>query len=103
MEINMVEPVTLETQVSEYSTKDLNLAAFLWCFTASGAKADLLRSTPTPSGGKVVMYFTFTLPLSATDTSQLIMAYNNGRTIVEPRAYCAAQKRLKDLIHTAKN
>ena len=89
---------------SSYTTKDFNLAAFLWTYKKEGKKTELEKYVPSQEGPtKVVLYFTFTLPMSAEDGQKLAMSYFNGDCLVEPRDFAGAQGRLKDLIHSQKN
>ena len=89
---------------SSYTTKDFNLAAFLWSYQKEGRHAELEKSRPTQEGkDKVVLYFTFKLPLGAKETDQLVMDYYNGKCMVEPCEFAKYQGRLKDLIYSQKS
>ncbi len=88
---------------SKYCTKDFNLAAFLWSYKYNAGAAELLSTTPTPEGKRVVLYFQFILPLTQEDTESLMLQYLNGNCIVEPLAFIECQGKLKDIIHTRRN
>ncbi len=89
---------------SYYTTKDFNLAAFLWCYKEGGQHADMEDATPSIEGaGKTVLYFKFKIPLSTEAVKKLVLRYMNGDCSVEPRAYAGAMGRLKDIIHSQRN
>lgn len=93
----------MESVSSSYTTKDFNLAAFLWCYKKEGKQAQLEKFVPSQEGpNKVVLYFTFTLPLSIEDVQKLVMSYFNGGCLVEPREFAGCGGRLKDIIHNQK-
>lgn len=101
METNMQEPMEI---YSFYTTKDFNLAAFLWAYKLGDKHADMEDYTPTIEGaGKPILYFKFRLPLFAEDVRKLVMRYMNGDCLVEPRAFASNQGKLKDIIYQQKS
>ncbi len=89
---------------SPYTTKDFNLAAFLWSYKKGDKHAELEKSVPSQEGPtKVVLYFTFKVPLNMQDTEKLVMDYFNGKCLVEPCEFVKYQGRLKDIIHSQRN
>lgn len=87
---------------SIYTTKDLNLAAFLWCFKVDGKHTNMEghNSCVPEGGGKPVLYFKFKVPLAAAEMSQLVMSYLNGDCSVEPTKFAECQSKLKDIIYS---
>jgi len=97
MDINMEIP-------SSFTTKDFNLAAFLWSFKKDDKKAQLSKYDTIQEGNsKAVLYFTFLLPATKEEVNTLVMSYYNGACQVEPKEFTSAQGRLKDLIHSQRN
>jgi hypothetical protein len=84
-------------QTVDFRTKDLNLAAFLWC--QPGAKLQKLDGEAR--GGSSTVFFMFTLPLSQAELQALQIAHANEETVVEPIAFCQRQNQLRDLLHTS--
>lgn len=93
----------MDNVFSTYTTKDLNLAAFLWLLEEKGTKTILEKHVPTPVGSKIVVYFTFRVPLNDAALNDVVLKYMNGMCSVEPRAYSRSQKSLRDIIYTQKN
>lgn len=92
-------PAKGELLESEYTTRDFNIAAFMWCQVG----ANLDRYYNGSEGGlRPVIYFVFKLPFSEKQRETLLFDYYNSRTLVEPKAFVAAQNKLKDLIHSCK-
>lgn len=87
---------------SSFTTKDFNLAAFLWSYKYPSGAAELDATTPTPEGDnrRVVLYFKFKIPLTKEQTESLVMQYLNGSCVVEPLAFINCQGKLKDIIHS---
>lgn len=83
----------IESLVS-YRTKDMELAAFMWCQT--GAK--LVEIMGGEERG-VAVFFHFSLPIPEEDLRQLLFAHANGDTLVDPLAFCARLSKLRDMLH----
>jgi hypothetical protein len=94
--------IMMEMSFSFHTTKDFNLAAFLWCFTKEGEHTNLEEFVPHKDKNKVVLFFKFKLPLTKEDTDKLVLSYLNSECSVEPRAFAAAMGKLRDIIQTQK-
>jgi hypothetical protein len=80
---------------NEYVTKDFNLAAFLW------AQTDVQMKKHHPGvGNSRELFFTFVLPLTTGEIDTLVNEYMNEACFVEPRSFCDAQSKLRQLIHS---
>lgn len=82
------------SESTTYRTKDLRLAAFLWCQT--GVE---LEKAEEEHGKAGILLFKFNLPFSENEVKQLQTNFFNGKCLVDPRAYDARQNDLRDLIH----
>jgi len=89
----MVDAVTERT---DYVTKDFNLAAFLW----AQSEVHMTKHASGTSQHSRELFFTFSLPLSEQEVSELVNNYMNEACFVEPRSFCDAQSKLRQLIHS---
>lgn len=80
---------------TEFHTKDLNQAAFIWCQKS----AKLVEVIPRSERGTTV-HFVFELNLSEQDLSVLILNYANNDTLVDPLDYSQRQSSLRDLLYS---
>jgi len=83
-----------------FSTRDINKAAFVW----SQPRVELKDSSGRGEA-KTSIYFNFTVPMSEADFHNLMMQYENGKTLVEPNTFCSKLAKLRDIIFnsTGKN
>lgn len=81
-----------KVQIQTYRTKDLNLAAFLWC----QPNTNLIKMQG--KGGKGTTVF-FVFDIETNDLSKLIFDYTNRKTFVEPLEFCSRQTSLRDLLY----
>jgi len=81
---------------NEYVTKDFNLAAFLW----AQADVQMTKHAPGTSEHSRELFFTFEIPLSTKEIDELVNKYMNEACFVEPRSFCDAQSKLRQLIHS---
>ncbi len=80
--------MSMEYQDKNYNTSDFCLAAYLL------AKNIPLTGTVREEGNRVTFVY-----LTSDDLSSLIAKYFQMQAIVEPMAFFAAQKRLKQIIY----
>ena len=86
-----------QSKKTTFKTKDMNLAAFIWC--QPGAKIEKLQGQSQRAKGTTV-HFLFTLECSEEDLHALQIDYANGDTRVEPKMFCEKQNSLRDLLHS---
>lgn len=77
-----------------FSTKDLYLAAFIWC--QSTAK---FTGISGKQGKGCTVFFDFELELTDAEMLKLQLSYANGETLVEPLKYSKQLNKLRDFIH----
>jgi len=80
----------------EFSTKDLNQAAFIWC----QSDAELLGLDQ--SGDSPTVHFRLSVPMCRDELSSLLFSYANGKTSVDPLAFAQNQSKLRDFLHLSK-
>lgn len=80
---------------TEFHTKDLNQAAFVWC--QDGAK--LVEVVPKNERGTTV-HFIFELDIDKQELAKLILDYANNDTLVDPLEYSQRQSSLRDLLYS---
>jgi len=80
-----------------YSTKDLNLASYLWALQG----VDLISETPKASGGNTrEIFFEFSFEgRTDKDVQGITREYFNGKSVIDPLKFAASQSRLRHLIH----
>lgn len=81
-----------------FETQDLNEAAFIWSQT--GAKLKGLK--PKHDARKQTYLFAFDLDFSHDDLKNLILAYQNGETRVEPSDFVRKQNYLRDQLRAVR-
>ena len=84
-----------ESKHTELQTKDLNLAAFV--LTQPGVTITSLQESNRGKRSHVV--FVLDIPMDKFAFNDLIKAYTNEQTLVEPRKFISRQESLRDLIH----
>jgi hypothetical protein len=84
--------------MTQFSTQDLNLAAFVW---SSTKKFDLIKLAPKLEGSKTVYKFVFDFQGTQDELSSLLLDYHNGKASVEPVQYVQKQNHLRDQIRLA--
>ena len=89
-----------EVEPATFSTKDLNLAAYLW--TLSGV--NLIGDAPkSPQGNHREIFFEFEFEEHSNDeVAKLQRDYFNKKTKVEPNEFVACQAKLKHIIYENK-
>ena len=97
MQTNDAPSAEQQSKKTTFKTKDMNLAAFIWC--QPGSKIEKLIGQSQQRKGTTV-HFAFTLDCSAEDLHQLQIDYANGDTSVEPKRFCEKQNSLRDLLHS---
>jgi len=80
-----------------FRTKDLNLAAFLWC--QPGVR---LAKLDSQRGQGNTIFFAFDLDMTEVELQKLQIDYANGDTMIEPTAFTKQQNQLRDLLHSSK-
>jgi len=96
----MDEPISeakAEDAKTTFKTKDLNMAAFLWCI--DGARLLCMDGERGRDGKSKTVYFSFEVPMQDEAFHQLQIDYANGDTVVEPTGFCKRQNQLRDLLH----
>ncbi len=83
-----------ESSVSQFRTKDIDQAAFIWC--QDGSKLERLEGK---TGRGTTIFFVFTLAMTERTLAKLIIDYANGDTVVEPKKYCQQQETLRDMLY----
>ncbi len=83
------------TKKTEFHTKDLNQAAFIWCQD----EAKLVEVIPKSERGTTV-HFVFELEMSEPELAALILNYANNDTLVDPLGYSQRQASLRDLLYS---
>lgn len=92
--------MTTDAHMSTYRTKDMNLAAFLWCQDG----AQLERVVPPKEGDtRNTVFFVLSLPIEKTDLDMIVSDYFNRQTIVEPMMFVERQKTIRDMLYNAKH
>ena len=91
----MSETSTDTAGMRRYSTKNIHLAAFIWCQKG----AEMHRIEGQEGSGKGVLYFIFHLPISEEGLKKILYDYANEKCCVEPQAYVRKQNNLRDLLH----
>ena len=86
--------MTHESEVTSYKTKDVNLAAFLWC--QDGAVMTGLEGS-TRRG--MSLYFKFDMPMKDHELAELMLKYANNQCAVEPHMFVQKQNSIRDLLH----
>ena len=82
------------SSVSQFRTKDIDQAAFIWC--QDGSKLDRLEGK---TGRGTTIFFVFSLAMDERTLAKLIIDYANGDTRVEPKKYCQQQETLRDMLY----
>lgn len=77
--------------MTRYSTKDLNEAAFLWC----QRDVQLIGLEPEPSKPST-FYMVFETPFEEKSLDNMLLAYANGKTAVDPKLFVQKQNGLRD-------
>lgn len=75
---------------TEYFTKDINQAAFVWSQPGVRQVEDFERD------GSV--YFKFALPISNEELNSLLYQFKNGEATVEPKGFCSKQESLRQTV-----
>mgnify|MGYP003149811017 CR=1 FL=1 len=83
-----------ESPASQFRTKDIDQAAFIWC--QDGSKLERLEGK---TGRGTTIFFVFTLAIDERTLAKLIIDYANGDTLVEPKKYCQQQETLRDMLY----
>ena len=78
----------------EIMTKDADEAAFRWVQEG----AELVQIMTKNGYRKKVVWFGFTLPISEEQYNVLMSDYQNGKTLVEPKAFMARRCEVKNII-----
>jgi len=96
MSVELEVPADVEEPLKvRHQTKDINVAAFLW--TCPGVDlVDVVGKSKTST----TMYFVLELPMDTCDLGKLLFEYANGKTRVDPLAFCGRQNQLRDLLHS---
>lgn len=89
-------PKTDNVTSTQFSTKDLNQAAWIWCYTG----VELVRLTPQGGRRNVSVHFIFVVPVDQLDLAAMLLEYANGKSRVDPLLFCHKQTTLRDLLHT---
>jgi len=86
-----------------YKTKDLNEPAFLWCQEGTRLKEVVAENRQNVNKGKPeTFYFVFDLNMTDEELRELMYAYANGETKVEPQTYVAKQGNLRDRLYAVR-
>ena len=88
--------MTDEAEKTQFRTRDLNIAAFMWCQN----EANLTTLDQTDSNA-AVLDFVFQVDLTEEGLRQLRLDYLNGKTRVEPLAFVSAQNSIRNMIHNS--
>ena len=84
----------------KYSTKDLNLASYLW----SLPDVVLVSDTPRPAGNTHEIFFEFMFAgKDESAVKEVVYAYLNGNALVDPLQFTASQSKLRHIIHEKRN
>lgn len=90
------------TPTIPYETKDLDEAAFIWC--QKDARLVRVKAKVRGHGNNrpETFYFVFELRLTESELHDLMFAYANNETRVEPIAFCQKQTSIRDRLYSVK-
>jgi hypothetical protein len=85
--------MTDEITTREFSTKDMNQAAFLWCLPECGLRRLELGEN------KRTVYFIMGIKLPEERIHELTITYVNGEARVDPLQFSQNQEKLKNMLY----
>jgi len=85
---------TTDKPKTSFRTKNLNEAAFIW--SQDGVD---LKNVQGKQGRGTTIYFHFDVEMSEEELTKILIDYANGKTLVEPLAFCESLRKLRDALH----
>ena len=88
------------TTITQYRTKDLTEAAFLW--SQPGSRLLAVEAGAKQASKHETFFFKFSLAMDDSELRKLLFGYANEETVVEPQLFVRKQNNLRDRLYAVK-